>query len=142
MPILDNVVLTTNCGECKKEIIFDAKNVVQSAIRTIKCDADDCTKEVIYDRKDEAATFQAPENAWLKTTRVVQSADGRNIVYCSDSCEVKGAATGKHNVPEPPKVAVASPAHVEAAAKLAAARKNADQALRDGQPTKVQLTDN
>lgn len=115
--------------------------ITDSVIRTIKCDAEGCPHEVSFDRKDERTIFEDVNNAWLKVTRVVQSADGRNIVYCSDACEVKGTATGKHNIPETPKVAVATnPAQVEAAAKLAAARAQAESALRTGAPANITLT--
>lgn len=114
--------------------------ILDSVIRTIKCES--CEREVIFDRKDEQQTFADPNNAWLKSTRVVQSADGRNLVYCSDGCEVKGTATGKHNIAEAPKLTTAaSPAQVEAAAKLASARAQAEKAIREGQPTNIQLTD-
>jgi hypothetical protein len=117
-------------------------SIIDSVIRTISCDAPDCTKQVLFDRKEEKLVFDNPDNAWLKTTRVVQSADGRNIVYCSDVCEVNGAKTGKHNIPEPPKVIpAANPAAIAAAAQAAAAQKVSDAAIREGKPTKVQITD-
>lgn len=116
--------------------------LIDSVIRTIACDAPSCNKQLLFDRKDEKGVFENPDNAWLKSTRIVQSADGRNIVYCSDTCEVNGTATGKHNLPEPPKiVTAANPAAIAAAAHAAAAARQAEQAIRDGQPTKVQLTD-
>ncbi|SRR6266851_975002 len=115
--------------------------ILDTVIRTIACDGPECTKQVLFDRKEEKAVFENPDNAWLKSTRVVQSADGRNIVYCSDTCEVKGAATGKHNIPEAAKVVTdANPAAIAAAAQAASRARQADQAIRDGQPTKVQLT--
>ena len=96
----------------------------------------------MFDRKEEKQIFENPDNSWLKSTRVVQSADGRNIVYCSDICEVKGTETGKHNIPEPPKIVQATnPAAVAAAAQAAANAKAQEQAIREGQPAKVQLTD-
>ncbi len=117
-------------------------SIVDSVIRTISCDAEGCTNQVLFDRTVEKETFADPKNIWLKSTRVVQSADGRNIVYCSDACEVKGTATGKHNIPEPTKiVTAANPAAITAAAAAAAQARSAEQAIRDGQPTKVQLTD-
>ncbi len=113
--------------------------ILDSVIRTIACDAPDCNKSVLFDRKQEKETFENPENVWLKSTRVVQSADGRNIVYCSDVCEVKGAGTGKHNIPEAPKIVPATnPAAIAAAAKAAEIARNADQQIRSGG---VQLTD-
>lgn len=115
--------------------------ILDTVIRTIACDGPGCDKQVLFDRKAEKETFENPDNVWLKSCRVVQSADGRNIVYCSDTCEVKGAATGKHNIPEPPKVVTdANPAAIAAAAAAAARTKEADQAIRGGQPTKVQLS--
>lgn len=117
-------------------------SILDSVIRTIACDGPGCDKQVLFDRKDEKTEFEKPENVWLKTTRVVQSADGRNIVYCSDICEVKGTGTGKHNIPEPPKiVAAANPAAIAAAAQAAANARQTEQAIRNGQPTKVQITD-
>ena len=117
-------------------------SIIDSAIRSITCDAPDCPSAVLYDRKDEKATFELPENNWLKTTRVTQTADGRNLVYCSDVCEVKGVGSGKHNIPEPQKIVAASnPAAIAAAAAAAAHARNAEQAIRQGKPTKVQLTD-
>lgn len=116
--------------------------IIDSAIRQIMCDAEGCTKKVIYDRKDEKAVFETPENAWLKSTRVVQSADGRNHTYCSDSCELIGVKSGKHNLPEPQKVSAATAKDVSAAVAMAQARAEADAAIRAGAPAKVQLTDN
>lgn len=116
--------------------------IVDSQIRQFACDAEGCTKKVIFDRKDERATFETPENAWLKTTRVVQTADGRNFMYCSDACEVKGTTSGKHNMPEPSKVQTAAgQGDINAAVALAKARAEADAALRAGQPGSVQITD-
>lgn len=97
-------------------------SIIDTAIRAIQCDGPECTKQVMYDRKDEKATFELPENSWLKTTRVTQTADGRNLVYCSDVCEVKGTGTGKHNIPEPPKIVTATnPAAIVAAAQASSA---------------------
>lgn len=117
-------------------------SITDSNIRAITCDGPGCTKQVLYDRAKEKEIFELPENAWLRSTRVVQSADGRNLVYHDDACEVKGAATGKHNIPEAPKIlTAANPAAIAVAAQAAAAAKAAEQAIRDGQPTKIQLTD-
>ncbi len=118
-------------------------SIIDSVIRTIRCElSEDCKHEITFDRKDEQTIFGNAENAWLKGTRVIQTADARNLVYCSDSCEVKGTATGKHNLPEPPKIQTASnPAQVEAAAKLALARSQAEAAIRSGAPANIQLTD-
>lgn len=116
--------------------------IIDSNIRTISCDGPGCDKQVTYDRKNEKTTFELPENIWLRATRVVQTADGRNLVACSDVCEVKSVETGTHNIPEPPKiVTAANPAAIALAAQAAANARQADEAIRTGQPTKVQLTD-
>ena len=114
--------------------------VVKSLV-FIACDAAGCTRQITYDLKDEKATFENPENAWMKSLRVVQTADGRPYAYCSDTCEVNGTATGKHNVLEQPKIQpAASAAQIAAAAQMAAQAKAADAAIREGQTAKVQLT--
>lgn len=116
--------------------------IIDAVIRTIACDAPECGKSVLFDRKEEKETFENPDNVWLKSTRVVQSADGRNLVYCSDICEVKGAKTGKHNIPEPPKIITqGNSAAVAAAAQAAAQKAQTDAALREGQSTKIQLSE-
>lgn len=116
--------------------------ILDTVIRSIACDAAGCDKQLLFDRKDEKATFENPDNVWMKSVRVVQSADGRNLLYCSDICEVKGAGTGNHNIPEQPKiVSTANPAAIAAAAQAAAAARQADDAIRNGHPTKIQVTD-
>lgn len=115
--------------------------IIDAAIRTITCDAKDCPKSITFDRKEEKVVFENPNNVWLRSTRVVQSADGRNHVYCSDECEVKGAATGQHNIPEVKKVVEGNAAAVALAAKAAAAQRQAEEALRSGQPAQIQVTD-
>lgn len=116
--------------------------IVDTQVRTISCDGPGCTKQVLFDRREEKATFDNPENAWIRTTRAIQTGDGRNFVYCSDVCEVKGVSTGNHNIPEAPKiVTTANPAAIAAAAKAAANAKQIDQSIRDGQPARVQVTD-
>lgn len=115
--------------------------IIDTPIRTITCDGPGCLRTTTFDQKDKTV-LDKPENSWLKTSRGVQSADGRNFTYCSDICEVKGAETGRHNVQEPPKIVTeANPAVIAAAAQAAANARRADAAIRDGQPTKVQLTD-
>lgn len=114
--------------------------IVDSAIRNITCDAEGCTKAVLYDRKDEKTVFDNPDNAWLKTTRVIQTADGRNFTYCSDLCEVNGTGSGKHNIPEPKKIVeTTNPAAIAMAAQAAAQARQADQTLREGSGGKIQV---
>lgn len=116
--------------------------ITDTVVRTIACDAFGCSKQVVFDRKEEKQTFENPDNAWLKTSRIVQSADGRNHVYCTDECELKGAATGKHNMPEPKKIVeTGNAAAIAVAAAQAAAAKQAETAIREGKPANIQLTD-
>jgi hypothetical protein len=145
MPISDSNVATAKC-ECGKEIAVVLSPQTVSAVRTIKCDNPECKHEVTYDRKAEQQTFEAPGNEWMKTSRVIQTADGRNHVYCSDACEVAGAATGKHNIavaPPPPQIVPGNQAAVAAAVAAAKAKSEADAAIREGRPAEVniQITD-
>jgi hypothetical protein len=113
-----------------------------STVRTIACDAAGCSKSLIFERNQEKVVFENPDNSWLRGVRVVQSADGRNMAYCSDICEVNGVSTGKHNIPEPPTIVPATnSAAVAVAAQAAAHARQTEAAIRSGQPAKVQLTD-
>jgi len=114
--------------------------IVDSNIRAISCDGPGCDKQIMYDRKAEKETFELPENVWLRGTRVTQTADGRNLVYCSDVCEVKAVSTGVHNILEQPKIAMGNPAAIAQAAQAAAQARQTSEAIRTGQPTKVQLS--
>ncbi len=92
--------------------------------RTISCDNKGCDKTVTFapDNQEEIAAL--PE--WLRTFRNVNLGNGAKFGYCSDVCEVEGATTGQHNVPEPPKVLAANAGDVKRAvveAKIAEAMK-------------------
>lgn len=114
--------------------------IQDTVVRTIKCDAEGCPNEILFDRKEEQQTFQKPENAWLKSVRLIQTADGRNIAYCSDECEVKGTASGKHNLPEPKRIIeTGNAAAVAAAANAQAATKAAEKLVRDGTGGQIQI---
>jgi hypothetical protein len=116
--------------------------ILDTVVRTISCDAFGCGKQVVFDRKEEKTIFEKPENVWLKTSRVIQTADGRNHVYCSDECELKGTATGKHNMPEPKKIIESgNAAAVAVAAQQATLAKQSEEALRSGAGGKIQVTD-
>lgn len=111
------------------------------AVTTIvKCELPTCENNVSFDQVSKAQALET--NPWLRGYRSVQTGDGRSIGYCSDICEVNGIKSGLHNTPEPSKIVpVANAAAVAAAAQAAANAKNADAAIRAGQPAKVQLTD-
>ena len=116
--------------------------ITDSVIRIINCDGAGCTKPTLtFDRKEEQQTFAKPENGWVKGLRLVNTADGRTFMYCSDECEVKGTATGKHNLPEPKKIIeTGNAAAVAAAAQLAEARAVAEKAVREGTGGNIQIT--
>ena len=116
--------------------------LIDSAVRTMTCNGPECTHTVTFDRRTEKQTFDAPGNEWLKSVRIIQTVDSRNLLYCSDACEIKGAATGIHNLPEPKKIieGVASSAQIEAAAAAAKQAELATAAIKSGQPVNVKLT--
>jgi hypothetical protein len=116
--------------------------IIDTQVRTITCDGPECTKTITYEQSQHKAVIANPDNAWLMGVRLTQTADGRNLAYCSDVCEVKSVGAGKHNIPEPSKIIPAvNPAAVIAAANAAAQAKAAEQAIREGGKAKVQLTD-
>jgi len=93
-------------------------------MRTIKCDNEKCDKEVTFNVQDQAAIAALPD--WLRTYRNVVLGNNARFGYCSDECEVEGVTSGVHNVPEPKKVEVATPADAQqviANAKVADALK-------------------
>lgn len=103
------------------------------ATRTIKCDNPECNKEITFNRAEEKATFDNPGNIWLKSIRLVQAIDQRSFVYCSDICEILGARSGQHNLPEPKKIIEAANAQaVAAAAQSAEAARVSDENLKRG----------
>jgi len=100
-------------------------------LRTITCDNPDCNKSITFDRRQEKETFD--DNPWMKSIRLVQTIDQRNLVYCSDVCEITGAKSGVHNLPVPKKIIEAgSAAAVNAAAQAAELAKASDEALKSG----------
>jgi hypothetical protein len=116
--------------------------IIDIQVRTITCNAPDCGHTVTFDRREEKQVFETPENAWLKTSRVVQTADGRNLVYCSDECTVKGAATGIMNVPLAPAIIPGANAQAVAiAARAAEQARAAEHAIREGKPANITVTD-
>ena len=112
-----------------------------TAVTTIvSCDREGCTNSISFDQTTKEKVLA--DNPWSRGYRTVQTGDGRSIGYCSDECEVKGAASGKHNIPEAPKIIQqASSAAVANAAKAAELQRNADQALRSGAGGSIQITD-
>ncbi|SRR6266480_1471457 len=103
--------------------------IVDSQIRTITCDGG-CGKKLLFDQKDQQATFSNNENAWLKGLRIVQTFDGRNFSYCSDTCMLKGLEKGVFNLPT--IISGGNQAQMNEAAAYAAAVQKADEEAREG----------
>jgi hypothetical protein len=120
-------------------------SLTNTTVQTIKCDAPGCDKELTF------AQSQTPEfvknNPWLRSVRIVQGIFTENpqipnkvFVYCSDTCEVNGTGTGKHNPIEKKLVEMPTGealAAVRAAAQAAEATRVGDQALREGKGINV-----
>lgn len=110
--------------------------LIDSAVRTMTCNGPGCPHTVTFDRRLEKQTFDTPGNEWMKAIRVIQTIDNRTLIYCSDTCEVKGVETGSHNLPEPKRLVegTANAAAIEAAAAAAKQAEAATAALKTGQP--------
>ena len=122
--------------------------IVDNQFRTVTCDA--CSKTVTYEQQVDPRTGRQggidpktlEENPWLKTNRIVLTADGLNFGYCSDLCTIKGLEAGLFNMPEPQKVEIpqgSAQAQIAAAAAAAKAREEATKSIKEGAPTKVHL---
>ena len=108
--------------------------LIDSAVRTITCNGPECPRTVTFDRRLEKQTFDTPGNEWMKSVRIVQTVDARNLVYCSDACEIKGTGTGLHNLPEPKRIVdgVANAAAIKAAADAAKLAEQTTAAIKAG----------
>jgi hypothetical protein len=123
--------------------------IINTNYITVTCDNLECSKTVTYLSTDEQQELSKPENAWvIKTARTavnLVAAPGQQKpvprLYCSDACEIKAAATGIHNVPEPKRIVSepASAAQVAAAAAAAQRAQAATEALKSGSGGQVTL---
>lgn len=115
-------------------------SIHDTVIRTITCNGPECKNTVTFEQKENKEAVDA--NPWLKSARVIQTGDGRNLVYCSDVCEVNGVGSGAHNPPEAKKVIeMPTGGSLDAIKKAAAAAKAAEEgtkALREGRPVNIQ----
>lgn len=113
--------------------------IVDLVYRTITCNGPDCKNTVTFEQKDIKKAVD--ETPWMKTLRILQTADGRNLSYCCDVCEVKGVGTETHNAPEEKKVietpSASATEQIQRAAKEAQDREAATQALKTGKPVKL-----
>lgn len=110
MSIVDATFRTLTCNTCEKTVTFLHPSGLQEAIEA---------------------------NLWIKTTRIIQTGDGRNFSYCSDLCEISGIETGQHNIPDAPKVEIptgSAQAQIQAAAVAAKRQEIANKALKEGAP--------
>lgn len=117
--------------------------IVDGTFRTVTCDA--CGRTVTYEQNQRGGIDPKilEENPWLKTNRVVLTADGRNFGYCSDLCNVEGLKSGLFNMPEPKQVEIpagSAQAQIQAAAAAAKAREEATKSIKEGVPTKVHIS--
>jgi hypothetical protein len=112
-----------------------------TAVTTIvKCDYPECPNSASFDASTQKQAIA--DTPWLRTYRTIQTADSRSFGYCGDHCELKGVASGQHNMPEPKKIIeTGNDAAVAAAAQQAAAAKVSEQALREGTGGKIQITE-
>jgi hypothetical protein len=119
--------------------------IVDNQFRTVTCD--NCKKTVTYEQQQLNGRIHIDpkvmeENPWLKSNRVVLTADGRNFGYCSDLCEISGLESKQHNMPEPAKVEIptgSAQAQIQAAAAAAKQREDATKAIKSGEGTKLHI---
>ena len=119
--------------------------VQQTVYKTVSCNGPGCDKSVTFEvgtqqtgiPKETEAILSAPENSWMNSTlRTVRTPDGRELVLCSDVCEVNSVAAGNHNKPEPKKIIelpTGGPTeYIRRAAEAAKVKEQADRDLRAG----------
>lgn len=108
--------------------------IQNTQIKTVTCNGPGCERTATYDVREERQAIELPENAWMKSLRIVQTFDQRGLLYCSDICEAQGVGTGQHNAPEPKKLidGVATPAQIAQAAAAAKEAEAATKALKAG----------
>lgn len=116
--------------------------IVDNQFRTVTCDA--CGKTVTYEQQQRGGIDPQilEANPWLKSNRVVLTADGRNFGYCSDLCTVTGLESGLFNMPEPKAVEIptgSAQAQIQAAAAAARQREEATKAIKSGEGTKLHI---
>ena len=110
-------------------------SITSVSYETLTCNGPGCPRTITYEASQGQATFALPENAWVKTARLVQPLlqnpqNPNKLVFllCSDECEVKSAATGVHNLPEPKRIIQGPAVNAEQVAAAAAAAKRAEEA--------------
>ena len=108
-------------------------SIVQVVYKTVSCNGPQCEKSVTFEEKEGAMQRVANETPWFKTMRVVQTAQGRNFVFCSDNCEIESVATGVHNPEERTSIVIPHGANSqELAAAQARQAEEATKAMKKG----------
>jgi hypothetical protein len=103
-------------------------SIVQTVYKSISCNGPGCPQSVTFEDKEGAMQRVANETPWFKTLRMVQTAQGRNFCYCSDSCELESIAEGNHNPEERKSILIPEGANAQ---QLAAAQaKQAEEAAK------------
>jgi hypothetical protein len=111
-----------------------------SVTTLVKCDHPECSNSASFDASTQKQALA--DTPWLRTYRTIQTADARSFGYCGDQCELKGVASGQHNMPEPKRVIESgNAAAVAAAANAVAAAKASEQALKEGTGGKIQISE-
>jgi hypothetical protein len=106
-------------------------SIIQTSYKTISCNGPNCDKTVTFEAGKEQEV--ANETLWFKTIRLVQTAQGRNLCYCSDQCELENIAAGAHNPEERKKIALPEGANaIDVAARQAQEAEKATKALKSG----------
>jgi hypothetical protein len=101
--------------------------------KTLTCDGPECNKTVTFNPAEGKEVPTRPGNEWMKGIRLVQTPDGRVLLYHDDVCEISGIRAGLHNIPVPKKIIEAgNAAAVAAAAQAAAAAVVSDANLKSG----------
>jgi hypothetical protein len=101
-------------------------SIIQQTFKTVTCNGPECKNTATFEAGSEQAV--AEEKPWFKTLRMVQTAQGRNYVYCSDACEIANVAVGLHNPEERKNIIVPEGANAMAQAEQQA--KIAEAAAR------------
>lgn len=113
--------------------LLPAATAVGKRIVTVSCDAEGCDKTISFDAASMQQVMAA--NPWTQNVRTILTSDNRKLTYCCDDCEVKGAATGSHNIPVKKVIDIATGANaMKDAAAQAKAQQAAETAIRTGGP--------
>lgn len=112
-------------------------STVQTVFITVSCDGPGCDKSVTFPGTEQGQAEATQDSPWMNSLRIVQTPDKRQLGYCSDECEAKAVGTGSHNKIEKRLISGASQQQVDLAARAAEHARQANQALRQGNPVTI-----